>query len=41
VKSAFGAAASVIVLLLSLYYTAFVVLLGGQFSKVYADHRAR
>jgi membrane protein len=41
VKSAFGAAASVIVLLLSLYYAAFVVLLGGQFSKVYADHRAR
>jgi membrane protein len=39
VRSAFGAAASVIVLLLSLYYAAFVVLLGGQFSKVYADHR--
>lgn len=39
-RSAFGAAASVIVLLLSLYYAAFVVLLGGQFSKVYTDYRA-
>jgi membrane protein len=41
VRSAFGAAASLIVLLFGLYYTAFVVLLGGQFSKVYADRRGR
>ncbi len=39
VRSAFGAAASIIVLLFALYYAALVVLLGGQFSKVYADHR--
>lgn len=38
-RSAFGAAASIIVLLFALYYAAFVVLLGGQLSKVYADRR--
>jgi membrane protein len=39
VRSAFGAATSIIILLFALYYAAFVVLLGGQFSKVLADHR--
>lgn len=39
VSSAFGAAGSVIVLLLSFYYLAFVVLLGAQFAKVYGDQR--
>jgi membrane protein len=39
VNSAFGAAGSVIALLLSFYYLAFVVLLGAQFAKVYGDQR--
>ena len=41
VSSAFGAAGSVIVLLLSFYYLAFVVLLGAQFAKVYGDQRRK
>jgi membrane protein len=39
VRSAYGAAGSVIVLLLSFYFAAFVVLVGAQFCKVYAQHR--
>lgn len=38
-KSAYGAAGSVIVLLFSFYYAAFIVLLGAQFSKVLATNR--
>ena len=39
VRSAYGAAGSVIVLLLSFYFSAFVVLMGAQFCKVYAERR--
>lgn len=39
VRSAYGAAGSVIVLLLSFYFAAFVVLLGAQFCKVYSERR--
>lgn len=39
VQSAYGAAGSVIVLLFSFYYAAFVVLFGAQFAKVYAAQR--
>ena len=39
VRSAYGAAGSIIVLLLSFYFAAFVILMGAQFCKVYAEHR--
>jgi membrane protein len=39
VQSAYGAAGSIIILLVAFYYSAFVVLLGGQFSKAYAGFR--
>jgi membrane protein len=39
VRSAYGAAGSIIVLLLSFYFAAFVVLLGAQFCKVYSERR--
>ena len=39
VRSAYGAAGSVIVLLFSFYYGAFVVLLSAQFTRVYSQRR--
>jgi membrane protein len=41
IASAYGAAGTLIVLLLWLYYSAQVFLLGAEFTCVYAKHRAR
>ena len=40
IRSAFGAAGALIVMLISFYFVALVVLLGAQFSKIWAQHRA-
>lgn len=39
VASSFGAAGALIVLLLWVYYSAQIFLLGAEFTKVYVDHR--
>jgi membrane protein len=41
VASAYGAAGALIVILLWVYYSAQIFLLGAEFTKVYADHRIR
>lgn len=38
VTSAYGAAASVVVLMIWVYYTAQIVLLGAEFTRVYSEH---
>jgi|GEM_PF-4256964 len=41
IASAFGAAGTLVVLLLWLYYSAQVLLLGAKFTHIFAAHRAR
>ena len=40
IASAYGAAGSLAVLLVWLYYSAQIFLFGAEFTKIYADHRA-
>ena len=39
VASSYGAAGSIVVLLVWVYYSAQVILLGAEFTRVYAEHR--
>jgi membrane protein len=41
VASSYGAAGSLVILLLWVYYSAQIFLLGAEFTKVYAEHRGR